>query len=63
MNSNETHRCILCERSDQVVPLLELHFQGASYYVCPQDLPVLIHKPQQLIGKLPGAENLAGHEH
>jgi hypothetical protein len=55
--------CIVCQRSSQEVPLVVITFQGNNYYICPQDLPVLIHKPQQLIGKLPGVENLQGHEH
>lgn len=61
MNHEET--CIVCQRSSSEVPLLAIHSQGDSYWICPQDLPILIHKPQQLTGKLPGAENLASHDH
>jgi hypothetical protein len=39
--------------------LLTLEFRGEIYQLCPQCLPVLIHKPQNLAGKLPGAENFA----
>ncbi len=59
----ETPRCIVCERSNQEVPLLSMSYQDQHYWVCPSHLPVLIHKPNQLIGKLPGAENLSPHEH
>jgi glucokinase len=62
MNST-IHACLVCERTDQQVPLIQLHYGGQSYWICPQDLPVLIHRPETLVGKLPGAEQLAPHEH
>jgi len=60
-----TPRCLVCEQDSQTVPLLELRFQDGVFWICPQHLPILIHKPSQLAGKLPGAERLleAGHEH
>jgi hypothetical protein len=39
-----------------------MHRNGTAY-ICPQCLPVLIHQPQQLLTKLPGAEALQPHEH
>lgn len=50
--------CIVCENSDDQVPLITLTYQGSQFSICPQHLPILIHKPGQLGGKLPGAENL-----
>ena len=50
--SNST--CLNCGSSEQERPLLTIKFQGQEYYVCPQCLPVLIHKPGQLVDKLPG---------
>jgi len=58
-----TRHCLVCERTDQEVPLIQLQYQDNPYWICPQDFPILIHKPDQLVGKLPGAENLAAHEH
>jgi hypothetical protein len=55
--------CIVCEQSSQEIPLLALEYQEQRYWICPQHFPILIHKPGQLIGKLPGAEKLHGHEH
>ncbi len=57
--------CLNCGRSSNEIPLLSLEYRGQSYQVCPQCLPVLIHKPQTLAGKLPGAEHFApaNHEH
>ena len=45
------------------IPLIEIHYQEQSYWICPQHFPVLIHQPHLLVGKLPGAERLEPHEH
>ncbi|MFQ5604240.1 MAG: hypothetical protein ACE5HS_13315 [bacterium] len=55
--------CIACGRNSEQVPLLNLQFRGMKFFICPQHLPVLIHDPSQLIGKLPGAEDLSPAEH
>lgn len=62
MNS-EIKRCIVCEQDSQIVPLLTFEFQGKTYSICPQDLPILIHKPATLADKLPGLERIAVSEH
>ncbi len=53
-----THTCLNCGRSEQEIPLLTLDYRGQALRICPQCLPLLIHKPERLIGKLPGAETL-----
>lgn len=45
--------CLNCGASEQDRPLLTLTFQGQEFYICPQCLPILIHKPYQLADKLP----------
>lgn len=45
--------CLNCKRTDEQVPLLSLAFKGEEKYICPQCLPILIHKPHQLADKLP----------
>jgi hypothetical protein len=57
--------CLNCGRSEQEIPLVLLRYQEHDWYLCPRCLPTLIHQPQKLAGKLPGAENLqpANHEH
>jgi hypothetical protein len=57
--------CLNCGRTSQELPLLTLEYRDVTYHLCPQCLPVMIHKPQNLAGKLPGAENFApgNHEH
>ncbi|MDH5607899.1 MAG: hypothetical protein OEY56_00340 [Cyclobacteriaceae bacterium] len=56
-------QCIYCERTSGEVPLLSIEFKGQQLKICPQHLPILIHNPAELIGKLPGAEGLSPAEH
>ncbi len=61
-----TPACLYCDQSSDRVPLLSFEFQGQKYWICPQHLPILIHKPSQLASKLPGMEELGpveGHDH
>jgi hypothetical protein len=51
--------CLKCDRNSDEVPLLRLEYQGSEAWICPQHLPILIHKPAQLAGRLPGAERLS----
>ena len=48
--------CLNCNRTDGQIPLITITFKGGEQYICPQCLPVLIHKTQQLADKLPGVE-------
>jgi hypothetical protein len=52
-------KCAACDRTDHEVPLILLEFKGEAYAICPQHLPLLIHSPAKLAGKLPGVENLS----
>lgn len=56
-------QCIVCEMDHEMVPLISLQYRDETYYICPQHLPVLIHHPEMLEGKLPGVEHLEGHSH
>ncbi len=56
-------QCLACERDSDATPLIPLEYQGAKTWICPQHLPILIHHPSQLIGKLAGAENLRPADH
>lgn len=53
--------CLVCEKSDEEVPLLVLRYQGSQIHICPFHLPILIHKPEQLADKLPGIDNLTNN--
>ena len=56
--TNETYRCLNCDRTEAIVPLVSLRYDGDQAWICSQCLPVLIHKPGQLAGKLSNAERL-----
>ena len=58
-----TPRCLACDRESNSVPLLPIEYRGARLWICPQHLPVLIHDPAQLAGKLAGAEDLNPADH
>lgn len=48
-------KCLQCERSSEQVPLIQLEYKGEKYAICPEHLPILIHKPARLVGKMPQA--------
>jgi len=53
-------------RNDEEVPLIAIIYRGNDHWICPQHLPILIHKPAQLAEILPGLEKLypgEAHEH
>ena len=56
-------KCLACKRGTHETPLVHLEYQDSSLWICPQHLPILIHDPSQLIGLLPGAENLSPADH
>ncbi|MDH4045051.1 MAG: hypothetical protein OEY20_03415 [Gemmatimonadota bacterium] len=58
-----TPACLACGRGTDVVPLITLAYRGESHWICPQHLPVLIHDPTRLVGRLPGAEGLEPADH
>lgn len=59
---NDKH-CLACERDSDATPLIAIAYRGAELWICPQHLPILIHDPGRLAGKLPGAETLRPAEH
>jgi hypothetical protein len=62
-SQTEKHRCVACGCSDDEAPLLALEYRGSRLWICPPHLPVLIHDPAQLAGKLAGAETFRAAEH
>lgn len=50
--------CAYCAQGSDQVPLLELTYRQEKAWICSTHLPVLIHKPERLMGKLPGAEHI-----
>ena len=63
MSKDQAQMCIACERGSDVTPLIRLEYRGEDLWICPQHLPVLIHNPGQLVGRLVGAEHLRPADH
>lgn len=59
--SQSTFHCFVCGRSEQVVPLVQFRYQGKTMWICPQDLPALIHHPEQVAEKLAGSTGTESH--
>ena len=55
--------CLNCQRPETMVPLVSLRYQGNSAWICSQCLPILIHDPQQLVGRLANAESIEPADH
>ncbi len=50
--------CLACDLSSDDTPLISLEYRGEPLWICPRHMPLLIHQPEQLVGRLPGAESL-----
>ena len=56
-------QCLACQCGPQDTPLIPLEYRGSRLWICPQHLPILIHDPTSLVGKLDGAEDLKPADH
>lgn len=56
-------RCVACNRTVEEIPLITFEYRGRAFHICPQHLPVLIHDPKLLAGRLPGAEGMEPADH
>ncbi len=63
MSPNRAGTCVVCGRSSQLTPLIRLDYRGSVFWICPQDLPILIHDPARLADRLPGADTLSPSNH
>jgi hypothetical protein len=61
--TQQTKHCLVCEQTQEQIPLIALAYRNSELWICPQHLPVLIHNPQMLAGKLPGAEGMSPSSH
>ena len=55
--------CLHCNRDNTQVPLLDFNYKDTRFWICTEHLPILLHRPEELTGKLPDAENLRGVDH
>jgi len=54
--------CLYCQRTSDQIPLIQLEYRNEPRWICPQHLPILIHKPAELAAFLPGLEGLEGFD-
>ncbi len=60
MSETQTpHICLNCDRTEMEIPLVALRYAGNRAWICSQCLPLLIHRPHQLSGKLNNADKIA----
>jgi len=52
--------CLVCNASSNETPVTKFYYQESEFYICPQHIPILIHKPHELVGLLDGADKLKG---
>ena len=57
-DKKEGPQCILCGKADTEIPLVKLTYNSSDFFLCAEHMPMLIHQPSSLIGKLPGAEKM-----
>jgi hypothetical protein len=41
--------CIHCGRSETVIPLVQWRLAGATFWICPDCLPFLIHRRDEVM--------------
>lgn len=59
----EINHYLNCNASENEIPLVNINFAGKGTLICSRCLPVLIHLPQKLIGKLDGADKIQFENH
>jgi hypothetical protein len=55
--------CIACGRRESESVLLPIRFRSQDRWICSRCFPILIHHPERLAGRLPGAETLTPAQH
>ncbi len=53
-NPDSIYQCLNCNRSETEIPLVTLRYNRQQEWICTQCLPIMIHQPEQLTGKLAG---------
>ncbi|MAF26306.1 MAG: hypothetical protein QF819_11035 [Gemmatimonadota bacterium] len=52
MTPTDPCTCLSCGTSETAIPLISIRFSGSPAWVCSQCMPVLIHRPEELVSKL-----------
>ena len=62
-HTDHSLQCVNCGRTEAEIPVLHFQFKGQAHDICTNCLPILLHKPERLVGRLPGLEGLAPSPH
>ena len=63
MTPSSSKVCLACGRGEAEIPLICIDYRGQRTWICPQHMPVLIHNPTELVGRLSGAEDMRPADH
>ncbi len=50
--ADEKKECLVCKRDDQTIPLIQITYKEKVLWICPEHMPILIHKTDQLLAML-----------
>ncbi|MBN2664625.1 MAG: hypothetical protein JXR68_13330 [Bacteroidales bacterium] len=53
----ENKTCLVCNKTEDEIPLVIMTYKSKEVRICPQHLPLLIHEPHKLAGMIDNAEN------
>ena len=62
-NTMRKEKCLNYELNDDKKPLLAIRYQNEQLFICPQCLPILIHKPSNLAEKIQCVQKIQPSEH
>lgn len=51
-----TKECLVCKKTSEEIPVTKFYYKESEFYICPQHMPTIIHKPQELVGLIDGAD-------
>jgi hypothetical protein len=57
------HQCVNCDRSEEEMPLVNIQYKGENIFVCSGCMPILLHSPAKMVGKLQDAEKIQAAKH
>ena len=52
------HQCVNCDRSEEEMPLINIQYKGEKIFVCSGCMPVLLHSPAKMVGKIQDADKI-----
>lgn len=53
---SQVKECLVCKKSSNEIPVTKFYYKESEFYICPQHMPTIIHKPEELVGLIDGAD-------